>query len=86
MDSKSAVSQVCDNSPQGSRIRRRSNNKWWNCVQTDINKCKITNWKERPKNRAAWETSIKKAKVRIVLSFHVIITIIKIRLRRKLFF
>jgi Cdc6-like AAA superfamily ATPase len=25
---------------------------------TDINKCKITNWKERSKNRANWEKSI----------------------------
>jgi len=24
----------------------------WNCVQIDINKCKIENWKERSKSRA----------------------------------
>jgi hypothetical protein len=22
-------------------------NRWWNCAQTDINTCKIKNWKER---------------------------------------
>jgi hypothetical protein len=39
----SLVSQVFNNNPQGSRPR----NRWWNCVQTDIKKCKINNWKER---------------------------------------
>jgi len=33
--------------------------------KTDINNCKITNWKERLKNRADWEKCIKKGKVRI---------------------
>jgi len=41
--------------------------RWWNCVQTDINKRTITNWKEREKNRANWEKSIKETKVRIGL-------------------
>jgi len=35
---------------------------WWNCVQTDINKYKIANWKERSKNRADWKKSIKEVK------------------------
>ena len=47
MDSKRKVSQVFNNNPQGSRLRGRPKNRWWNCVQTDINKCKITNWKEK---------------------------------------
>jgi hypothetical protein len=29
----------------------------------DINKCKITTWKDRSKNRVEWEKSIKEAKV-----------------------
>jgi hypothetical protein len=33
----------------------------------DINKCKITNWKGRSKNRAEWKKSIKEAKVRFGL-------------------
>ena len=37
MDSKRKISQVFDNNPQGSRIRGRPKNKWWNCVQTDMN-------------------------------------------------
>jgi hypothetical protein len=38
-------------------------NRWWNCVQTDINKCKITNWKERSKNRDEWEKYMKTVKI-----------------------
>ena len=41
MDCKRKVSQVFDNNPQGSRLRGRPKNRWWNCVQTGINKCKI---------------------------------------------
>jgi hypothetical protein len=46
MDRGSKVNQVFGNNPQGSRLKGRPKNRWWNCVQTDINKCKITNWKE----------------------------------------
>ena len=52
---------------KGSRLRGRPNNKWWNCVQADINKCKITNLKEKSENSADWKNSIKEAKVRIGL-------------------
>ena len=37
------VSQVFNNNPQGSRLRGQPKHRWWNCVQTDINKSKITN-------------------------------------------
>jgi hypothetical protein len=40
-------SQVFNNNPKGSRLRGWSKNRWWNCVQTEINKCKIKNWIER---------------------------------------
>jgi len=33
----------------------------------DINKYKITNWWERPKNRGDWEKSVKEGKVRVGL-------------------
>ena len=47
-DSKRKVSLVfSNNNLQGSGLRGRPKNRWWDCVQTDINKCKITNWKER---------------------------------------
>jgi len=65
MDSKRKVSQVFNNNPKGHRLRGRPKNRWWNCVQTDINRCKIENWKERSKNRDDWEKSIKEAKVHV---------------------
>jgi hypothetical protein len=43
MDSKRKVNQVFNDNILGSRLRVRPKNRWWNCVQTDINKCKITN-------------------------------------------
>ena len=70
MDVKRQVSQVFNNNPEGSRLRGRPKNRWWNCVKTDINKWKIANWKERSDNRADWEKSIKEAKVRIRLWCH----------------
>ena len=36
---------------------------WWNYVETDINNWKITNWKERTKDKADWKKSIKEANV-----------------------
>jgi hypothetical protein len=41
--------------PEGSRLRGRPENRWWKCVQTDSNKCDVTNLKERSKNKANWE-------------------------------
>ena len=67
MGSKRKVSKVFNNNPQGSRLRGRPKHRWWNCVQTDIKKWKITNWKERFKNMAHLEKSINEAKVRIGL-------------------
>jgi hypothetical protein len=45
MDSKREVSHVFYDNSQGSRLRVRPKNRGRNCVPTDINKCKITNWK-----------------------------------------
>ena len=52
MDSEREVSQAFNNNPQGSRLRGRPESRWWNWVQTDIDKFKITCWKERSKIRA----------------------------------
>ena len=52
MDSKRKVIQVFKNNPQGGRLRGRPLNRWWNCVQRDISKCKVKNWREVKKNRA----------------------------------
>ena len=46
--SKRKVSQTFYNNPQGSRPPPKKN-RWWNCAQININRCKIRNWKERPK-------------------------------------
>jgi hypothetical protein len=37
MNTKRKVSQVFNNNRQGSRIRGRLYNRFWNCVLTDIN-------------------------------------------------
>jgi len=47
MVSKRKLSDVFNNNPQGSRLKKTTKNRWWKCVQTDINKCKIKNWEER---------------------------------------
>jgi hypothetical protein len=52
MDIRRKVSQVFNNNLQGILLKKKKKNRWWNCVQTDVNKCKITNWKERSRNRA----------------------------------
>jgi len=54
MDSKRKLIQVFNNNPQGRRLSGRPKNKWWNCVQTVINKCKITNWNERSLTLLFW--------------------------------
>ena len=51
MDNTRKVSQVFNNNPQGNRLRGCQKNTWCSCVQTDVNKCKITNWKDRLKER-----------------------------------
>jgi hypothetical protein len=43
IDSKRKISQVFNNNPQGSLLCRRPKSRWWNCVQADINKSKLTN-------------------------------------------
>jgi len=58
MDSTTNVSHVFNNNLQGSRLREVPKNRWWNCVQTVINKCKITNWKDRSKSRADCEAKV----------------------------
>jgi len=52
MNSNRKICQVFNNNPQGSRLKGRWKDRWWNCVETDVNECKMTNWKERSKNIA----------------------------------
>jgi hypothetical protein len=37
------------------------------CVLSDINKCKIRNWKEQSRDRGIWRRAIIETKVRIGL-------------------
>jgi hypothetical protein len=62
MESTTNISQAFNNNPQGSRLRGRPKHKLWNCIQTDINTCKIKNWKGRSRNRADWEKFIREPK------------------------
>jgi len=62
LDNKRNVSPVFNNNPQGSRLRGRPNNRWWNCVQTDISEFTIKNLEDDSKNRAAGK-SIREEKV-----------------------
>ena len=51
LDSKRNARLVFNNNPQGSRLKGLPNNRWWNCVQTNINKFTIKNWKENQKTK-----------------------------------
>jgi hypothetical protein len=44
------------NQPEGNRLRNRNQ---WNCVQADLKKCKIFDWKKRLVKRDSWKWSIK---------------------------
>ena len=57
MNKKRKLVKVFDNNPQGRRLRERPKNRWWKCVQTDINICKFKKWKWRSKNKADREKS-----------------------------
>lgn len=41
MDGKRKVNEIFNNIPWGNRLRGRPKDRWWDCVQTDTNKCKI---------------------------------------------
>ena len=45
------------NQPQGIRVRGMPKNRWMDCVLSDIEKCKITNWKEQSRERGIWRRS-----------------------------
>ena len=47
MYSTRKASQICNSNPRASILKGRPKNRRWNCVQTGVNKCKITNRKER---------------------------------------
>jgi hypothetical protein len=62
MNFERRVNKVINNNPLGSRLREGPKNRRGKCVHTTNNRCKIKVWKERSKNRADWEKSIKVVK------------------------
>jgi hypothetical protein len=61
------VSQVFNNNPQGGLQRGGPKKAEGGTVYKQINRCRITNWKERSQDRYDWEKSIKEAEFRIGL-------------------
>jgi hypothetical protein len=51
MDNKRKVKQVFSTQPQGSRLQDRPKSRWWDCVQADVIKCKIKNWRQEVKEQ-----------------------------------
>jgi hypothetical protein len=51
MDYKRKVSQVFNDSPQGSRLRRLPKQRRWNYIETDISECKTANKKKKKKKK-----------------------------------
>jgi len=51
MDSERNITDVFNNNPQGRRLKKTTKYRWWKCVQTDFNKCKIKNWEEKYKKK-----------------------------------
>jgi hypothetical protein len=64
LDIKRKVSQVFNNSPQGSRLRGRPIGRWWSSVKTVLIQVKLQ-IEKLVINKSDWERSIKEAKVRI---------------------
>jgi len=60
MDSKRNISQIFNKNPQGIRLSERQKNRWWNYVQTDINRCKIKNWTERSKTEITLRSPLRR--------------------------
>ena len=44
----------------GKWTNRTTKNRWWNCVQTDINKCKTENWQEGGKKELSGERPLRR--------------------------
>ena len=67
MSNNRKVKQIFKLQPQGTRLRGRPKNKWWDCVHEDLEKCKIKNWEQLSMDRDVWRRLIEEAKVLIGL-------------------
>ena len=67
MSNNRKVKQIFKSQPQGTRLRGRPKNRWWDCVRQDLEKCKIKNWEQLSMDRDVWRRLIEEAKVLIGL-------------------
>ena len=45
MDTDAIPKSIFNTQPERNRLRGRPRDRWWNCVQADLKKCKIFYWK-----------------------------------------
>ena len=63
----SMVKKVYDWSPVLTKSLGRPKNRWEDDVQSDITRMKITNWKDRIRDRTKWKTRAEEAKTSLKL-------------------
>ena len=61
VDADRILKSIFNNQLEGNRLRVRHRNHWCNCVQADLNKCKLFDWKKRSTDRDGWKKSIEEA-------------------------
>ena len=59
----SMVKKVCEWSPAVTRSLGRPKNRWEDDVKSDITNMKITNWRDRIRNRPKWKEFVERAKL-----------------------
>ena len=67
MADNSMVTKVYEWSPALTRSLGRPKNRWEDDVKSDITRMKITNWKDRSRNRTKWKKLVAKAKTSLKL-------------------
>jgi hypothetical protein len=65
-DNKIKLNQVFYNNAQGSRLRGRPKNRWWQCVQKMLVDAKLRSGKNIKKNRDEWEKSVNKRRPALI--------------------
>lgn len=65
MEASRKVKMVFNNNPDGTRLRGRPRNRWWNCVRADVDRFKITNWSELAMDREGWKRAMEEAKAHL---------------------
>ncbi|PSN40205.1 hypothetical protein C0J52_25406 [Blattella germanica] len=61
MEASRKVKMVFNNNPEGTRLRGRPRNRWWNCVRADLNRFGISNWSELAMDREGWKRAMEEA-------------------------